>query len=456
MLKIPTAMLGRNANFLALGGDSISAINLSSYLRNHNQSLSVGDILKNPRLQDMAHCLTASENNRDHLASRPANRNELNNATLLQAMVSSNVKLEDAEHAYRCPPGQAEFLSQGARSANYWVLMTILVDVVDVDEKVDRKALLNSIFSTNFVFGAPFIRYVVLKDRQNDTIELLVNMDHGLYDGTSLRILGGHFGALQRGELPPKISSFRDYANHLAYMIPQKREAALVYFTDSKRLPTKPLFPNIKDPAATSSVWVPGAISGLENLAHSTLDVSYDYLYTGRNLDIPGLDPQEINGCTANFLPIRSVLEGSVGDYLRRTQAEFWEATGHGIIGMDDIFQAAGLEREEYGNRTLFLFQPFEPSKKSSTRKNSTEEMKWVVMQGSEVTMIQPYGLIFEVHKTQAADEYRIKVTYDDRGQTENDAKQYGMGIWSTLRILREKSQDTTVDKCALLPLEDF
>ncbi|KAJ8120528.1 hypothetical protein ONZ43_g2784 [Nemania bipapillata] len=127
VLGIPNNAIGRNANFLALGGDSIFAIKLSSYVRaqGQSQSLSVGDILKYPRLQDMALRLIATnENKNDDLTASSPRRTELENPVVLQAIESSNMALEDVEHAYRCPPGQAEFLNQGSKPSQYWVLMT--------------------------------------------------------------------------------------------------------------------------------------------------------------------------------------------------------------------------------------------------------------------------------------------------------------------------------------------
>ncbi|KAI0859849.1 hypothetical protein F4860DRAFT_481630 [Xylaria cubensis] len=262
----------------------------------------------------------------------------------------------------------------------------IAVDVIDVNGTEERKARLDDISSSYFTFGKPFIRYALLRDTRTGFAELVVKMDHGLYDGTPLRIIGRRFAALQRGEARPSstISRFTDYAKHIANTSQQKRDAAITYFTDPKRLPTVDAtpFPNIEDPVAMSSVWVPGASPGIEAVARDTgvtipilfqaafqiwltqesgtSSAGYDYLYTGRNVDIPGLDPQEINGCTANFLPVRSTPEGSMVEYLQRTQAEFWEMAAHGIVGLDDIYGTVDLDQRTHGNRTLFLFQPFE------------------------------------------------------------------------------------------------
>jgi aryl carrier-like protein len=60
VLGLSADMLGRNANFLSLGGDSISAINLASHVRKHGRLLSVSTILKTPVLRDVAEHLNWS------------------------------------------------------------------------------------------------------------------------------------------------------------------------------------------------------------------------------------------------------------------------------------------------------------------------------------------------------------------------------------------------------------
>jgi aryl carrier-like protein len=54
IFNLPTDKIGREANFLAMGGDSISAISLTGDLRKLGYHLAVLDILKSPKLRDMA------------------------------------------------------------------------------------------------------------------------------------------------------------------------------------------------------------------------------------------------------------------------------------------------------------------------------------------------------------------------------------------------------------------
>lgn len=69
-------------------------------------------------------------------------------------------------------------------------------------------------------------------------------------------------------------------------------------------------------------------------------DVSFDYLNTGRNVDLP--NPQSIYGTCANFLPLRSHLDlqQSVKEHLLGTNTIFWDATENGNVGLEEIYRA--------------------------------------------------------------------------------------------------------------------
>lgn len=59
VFSLPAEQIGPQANYLALGGDSISAITLASFSREAGYALSVPNILKMPKLKDMAATMKA-------------------------------------------------------------------------------------------------------------------------------------------------------------------------------------------------------------------------------------------------------------------------------------------------------------------------------------------------------------------------------------------------------------
>ena len=173
-------------------------------------------------------------------------------------------------------------------------------------------------------------------------------------------------------------------------------------------------------------------------------DVSFDYLLSGRNIDLA--NPQLINGNLANFLPFRSKLSSNdqnggerekeakgddsgddatatttttttLSSYLETTQSQFWQITEHGTLGLDDVYAAAGLSRASHGNRALFLYQPFEPAPPAPQE----DTMKYIVMKGSEVRMYQPYALVVEISRTLSG--HLVKVMYDEGYYGEEEAR---------------------------------
>ena len=254
-------------------------------------------------------------------------------------------------------------------------------------------------------------------------------MDHAVYDGTLLRIFDAQFAAIQRETPLPAHEEFRDFALH---MWRGDKTESMKFWTELMVNKTF-IYPAANEPKITAMISKPTNINleGFATLCSVTPsiifqttfqlwlmrttglhDVGFDYLLSGRNVDLP--NPQLINGNLANFLPFRSRLSNnaaenrSLSDYLSETQKLFWEATENGNVGINSIYEAAKISRKDLGNRALFLFQPFEPAASAPAE----DEMQWVVMKGSQVRMYQPYALVVEISKTVRG--YLVKIMYDE------------------------------------------
>lgn len=467
ILGISGDQFGLEADFLNLGGDSIAAINLASHLRKNGHALSVGVALKFTNLKEMA----------EHVEKEKVRA--VSEQKAFETPLEVQNKLEDrglqnaVEYVYSCPPGQAEFVVQGAKDKQYWVLMTIRklpegTDVeawlnlaerlaetnsilrttfmqhqhtwygivlkdsrpnatwVEVSGDAQRREVVDSVWNSRFVFGQPFLSYTFMR-HANGTHEVIVKMDHGLYDGTLLRVLDDHFRAIQHNQPIPPFTPFRDFADHL---FSTQTSQAVQYWTSPTNRPTKFAYPKITNPTITATESLAVEDLKLDDFCKasgatpSTIfqaafqlwlgfrtgsdDVSFDYLYTGRNVDLP--NPQSINGTCANFLPLRSQIhnEQPMSEYLSTTQTAFWQATDNGVIPIQEIYDINGLAREQNANSALFLFQPFDPP---PTQADKDEDMRWVVMAQSQVTMPQPYALVFEVVKLRVG--WKFKLGYD-------------------------------------------
>ena len=119
VLSVPTASVGATTDFLAVGGDSIAAINVVAECRRLGFEASVGQILAKSTLGDQASCLkptaaVVSENLEPIKYSIPQ--------SVTTAIKRAGLSDRDIEDIYPCGPGQIEFLTQGNKEHQFWNL----------------------------------------------------------------------------------------------------------------------------------------------------------------------------------------------------------------------------------------------------------------------------------------------------------------------------------------------
>jgi hypothetical protein len=408
---------------------------------------------------------------------------------------------------YPCPPGQEEFLNQGERDSQMWCMMASrkLPEFINADEwlegtkklteingilrsswlrisdsewagvvlkdttlritrknvKDDQEAqeFIEEFWSDRFTFGIPWVKYAVLTYPDNTT-ELVVKMNHSVYDGTLFRIFDDHFKAIQTGSEVPHHGEFRDFASHIYQ---SDRDTSLDYWKDEMEgknysfldaqisdlkvaASVKKIFDNELEPIAqAAAVQAPIIFQVAYQLwlsrTFKTNDISFDYLLSGRVVELP--DPQTINGTMANFLPVRSKIQtdATLKDYMQETQDQFWAICEHGNVGMDAIYAAAGLDRSIVGNKTLFLYQPFEPAAAGE----EAEKLRWIVMAKSKVRMFQPYALVVEVAKA-PGNKHRLTVMYDENVYNEEKANVIAEEILGIINTLTDEDADVERD----------
>ncbi|EXK83823.1 hypothetical protein FOQG_11982 [Fusarium oxysporum f. sp. raphani 54005] len=509
---LPTDQIGREANFLALGGDSISAISLTGHLRKIGYHLTVLDILQSPKLKDMASAMRRLETEaggRKMVFNVPENVKE--------AIESTGLTWNDhVEYAYPCPPGQAEFLKQGGRDSQMWVLQTVRrmtgviepdawikattqltqandilrttwleaspgnwvgvvlrdaqlnITAVALDSEDEISNFLEDFWRTRFEFGRPFIKYAIIT-HGDSSWDLVIKMDHAVYDGTLLRVFDQHFENILQGKpVPPRVE-FRDFAQHV---FEQDNSRALEYWKDkfsqagqSSQILRGRDLNGLSEPQVTASFKMKVDTRGIDQVARNygvtpsiifqaafTLwlaratksdHVRYDYLLSGRNVALP--DPQSINGTLANFLPIWTGTSSTekVSDLLTRLQEEFWAVTENGLVGLDDIYQTLDVSRAAHGNKVLFLSQPFDPVPLD----DQTTRNRWLVMAKSKVRMYQPYALVVEVSKS-FGDTSILKVMYDEKVFDHGMAEAFASEITGLVSaMMQDEKKSMTVEE---------
>lgn len=457
----------------------------------------MNDILKLKTLKQIALQLTSSED------TKPWEEKRYEPPTRVHELLDERgIANEEVEYVYPCAPGQSEFLSHGHTKDQDWTVTAIRplhhnaeayldllqkltaihdilrttfacvpghgwVGVVLRDPIVNfttrtckfasTDKIVDEVKKRRFVFGEPFVRYVLLR-YPDGSHDLITKMDHGLWDGTSLRIFDTTVQALQLPGNPPPNTPFREFA--LDHWRSDKSESLQFWRqvvqdmrgsdahvmqprTDNVWSQVVPSELPVNELARTCGVTPATVFQGIFQLwlAAYRQDsyAAYDYLLTGRNVDLP--NPQSINGVCANFLPfyLPVTSDQPLPDYFANIQDFFWQATKYGNIGLDDIYMAAGLDRSSVANRVLFLYQPFEPTD------THIEAMRWVVLAMSRSWMTQPYALMEEVHKTN--DGYKLVIKYDSRVHDAEAVQIYTKRQIELLRRGCERMQQPTIVK---------
>ncbi|KAL8981330.1 MAG: hypothetical protein Q9205_003849 [Flavoplaca limonia] len=356
----------------------------------------------------------------------------------------------------------------------------INISFYDCSIPKERESVIENVWRTPFPAGKPWIQYAVL-NLADGKREILVRLDHALYDGTLLRLFDEQFVAIQHGSKLPEREDFKDVAMHTWRT---DKKGALAFWADymagnkfdypslpSASTSSSSASPSDKsnadgteaavkatktrDPKITALVTLPTNISldplvAKHNITPSIVfqtafqlyliretgarDISFDYLLSGRNIDLP--NPQLISGNLAKILPFRSKLskEGEAAEsadsksttlvsYLEETQSLFWQITEHGTLSLDNIFAAAKLDRGTSSKRTLFLFQPFDPAAK----KPDEETMQFIVLKGAQVRMFQPYGPVMEVSGT--IEGHLVKFMYDEGRYSGEGTRNVARGV---------------------------
>ncbi|KAI9786517.1 MAG: NRPS [Peltula sp. TS41687] len=481
VLDEPEESIGASSIFLSLGGDSISAINVVAVCRKLSYSISVADILAHPTLAEQAKHLKSAKKQeplQDIQYTTPSSvlsalgnaninvdqsieeiypcgpgqiefltqghtRHQFWNLTACRELsedfdidrwLEVTRELTARNQILRTMYYQADPTDSGS-----WVQIVFKDPALNWEEvyyntEVEKLRYMEELRDSLFNFGKPNIKYRLLHSLLDGSRTLCIKVDHGSYDGTLLRIFDEQFTAIARGEqdLAP-VHSFKQFVD---WIHRSDRNAALQYWVDSLKsyapvhnLPLQPVTDRLKfakvnadvDAVAsrfgiTASTVFQAAYSLVAGRLGGTTDVLVDNLITGRNADVE--NPQELNGTCANFLPFRSVLQGtdSIEEYLKNTQNTFWSTTEHGTVGLHDIYGALGRDRQVHSAKLLYCFQPFEPAPASAQQNN----MRWIVMAQSKVFMTINYAVMVEIQKTLTG--YRFKLQFDGRALSDAQA----------------------------------
>lgn len=286
LFGVPAETIHANSTFHALGGDSISAINLVSICRREGYEMTVKEVLSNPTLKAQAAQLKLPILSQQPLNSQTPDMGSAQE-TSFQALETAyehlsrlNISQDDVEDVYPCAPGQIEFLTQGWKQDQFWQLMTVRslprdfdfdrwlhltaklsehnpilrtlylcinegdpltavqvvlkhpnlnVGYLSYDDDQGKQQLLDTEWDKLFEPDKPFVRYSLLTSSKDGSRDLVVKLDHASYDGSLLRVFDDQFTALNKGLPIPNHTPFKDFIRHVTN---SDKQAQLNYWTN--------------------------------------------------------------------------------------------------------------------------------------------------------------------------------------------------------------------------------
>ncbi|TQV92502.1 hypothetical protein V2A60_007184 [Cordyceps javanica] len=259
--------IGMNDNFFQLGGDSISAMVLSTRASDVDLKLTAADILGYPRLCDMAVIAVREEMghglpNEQNLLPRPFSLLPANyhHETLMREVTQQcHIDESDVDDIYPCTPLQAGLFSLTMKQPTAYVFSFTLhlaqdVDMILFEEALDAVIDANPILRTRIVcatsmagsmlqvvlsktsykqlslqasrqyavdLGHPLFSVQILsKDKDENHCRAVLTLHHALYDDVSLRLMLVQLSDAYYGRKSPVSQPYKCFIQHCLSLPP--------------------------------------------------------------------------------------------------------------------------------------------------------------------------------------------------------------------------------------------
>lgn len=486
LFEISVDQIHANSSFHALGGDSISALNLVSMLRRQGYETKVSDILSRNTLGQQAALL--EENTKLDTKMTTHKIQYKVSDGVWERLSQIGVQKHEVEDIYPCSPGQIEFLTQGNKEEQFWQLMAVreLPEGFDFDRWIHLTTKLtqnNQILRALYVYTEegnmqtalqvvlrsptlnlryksfekeeekqqilaaeweelfdprkPFVRYTCLVNTGDGTKHLVIKLDHASYDGTLLHIFDDQFKALDKDLPIPRHTPFKDFIGHIISTPKQPQLDYWVHLLENKNFG----FPsNVDHPKISKTEIAKVSTSvGIDNLASSssvTVPIVFQTAFSLLLAHISG--NREViydNLITGRNVPLDNpqLIDGNCANFL---PFQGHLAKGQPIESLLKETQAAFWTSTENGLVSLGeIYNALGRDRSTSAAKclfcfqpfeavpTKQDPMRWIVMKMSKNSMYFNYAIQLEVIKTATKGEYMIRFGYDERAFTDKDAR---------------------------------
>ena len=417
ILQQAPEQIGRDDNFLQIGGDSIAAIQLVTKARNEGIQLSVKQIFDDPRLSSMATQAMEgdaeeleisefdllSDSVREAVLAEAESQCDIPNSDLVQDAYPTSSLQEGlmvlamkqpgsylAKYIYKLPShvDVAKFKTAWEaivtacdnlrtrimRAGDQSVQAVIEDDVHWEDLNMDLRSAIATMKDTKVGYGSRMTRYGLVEE--NGETYFIWVIHHAVFDGWSMKlILGALHEAYNEGSVSTPLAS---YSGFIKYTESLKNDNASEFWKsqlDGAQRATFPALPSseTKSPTAnlSSTIAFPAMKSTITKATviraawaivlgrySDSQDITFGATVSGRNASVPGLET--MSGPTIATVPVRVKLdqEKTTGQNLEDIQSHASELIEYEQYGIQNITKLGSNAKEACEFSSLLLIQP--------------------------------------------------------------------------------------------------
>ena len=506
-LSQPVRELCPDSDFFDLGADSIATMKLSNLAREYAISLTMNNIMQNPKLSQMA--ISVQPLQSSWKSPRPFSLVDPSQSgrILAKAAAICRVPLESITDIYPCTPLQTELFALTMKQPQAYVKRSVfeVPGHINIDKLFEAwKAVinLNAVLRTRFVdIEGLGLLQVVLREQKWEAFDsldahlanptkadlgsplsqiaigaeespkkIVWTIHHALYDGWSVSLIEDQLRKAYQDQLILRPPEFSGFVRHLLSQDPQQakdfwqhRLAGCRSVVIYPRMPSRSYqvqpsqtFKRILHTASASGTSLQTTIHAAWALIVSKLSETDDVVFAatlaGRNASIPGIE--QMVGPTITPVPIRIRLgdsEKAVSELLSNIERDTISMGPFQHIGTKNIETMNCDTREACKFQTLIVMNPPDSkAQESDVIRTSTYEVK-----SEDQGVFHTFALVLFFTPTQ--DGFALEIVYDPVLLARREIERLSGRLESVISdVSRWRSNDLRISDVECLGKEDL
>ncbi|RDH30162.1 hypothetical protein BDQ94DRAFT_173144 [Aspergillus welwitschiae] len=494
VLGVESSLIGAHDNFMRVGGDSVGAIRLASSARELGFTLNVADILKNPKLSDMAKLMIRTEPSQDISIKEFSLLKPGSDFDWAVAETSAlcGVDSNQVEDLYPCTPLQEGLLALTTKRPGDYIIRCILelkrstdvkkfcaaweavlestpilrTRIVDIAEQglvqavIKQPAQWTSAEASSLVdfvaadnekttgLGMPLVRFGLVQETNKHYFVLTLH--HAVYDGWALNLVFEKLENFYAGSSRHESPDFRHFVKHISSL---DNDAAAKFWKDQLQGSEAPTFPSLPTATfvpksektilhtveelqwpktnVTAFTLVRAALSLLTAAYTNSEDVCFGVTSNGRQVGLPGVE--RMIGPTIATVPVRVRIdrEQRLQAFLTQMQHQSIDMIAFEQFGLQQIRKSSPDAERACNFQSLLIVQPAE-----ETAQWQSDIIARDIGEGADDPMgiqeIGTYALTLECHL--GPDSLLIKANFDSNVIDELQVKRFTKQFEHVLR----------------------